>query len=619
MSDLIHLLPDSVANQIAAGEVIQRPASVIKELIENSIDAGAKNIQVIINDAGKTCMQVIDDGIGMSEMDARLAFERHATSKITNAADLFALTTMGFRGEALASIAAVAQVELLTRREEDEVGTRIRIAGSKLEEQEAVATNRGTHFSIKNLFYNVPARRKFLKTDATELSKILNEFERIALVNPEVSFSLYSNDTELFNLPSTTIRQRIVHLFGKKINSELLSVDVDTTLIKVSGFVGKPESSRKRGAHQFFFVNGRYMRHPYFYKAVMEAYTELIPVGDMISYFVYFEIDPATIDVNIHPTKTEIKFENEQAIWQIIAAAIKESLGRFNEVPSIDFDTEGMPEIPAFDESESISIPKVQINTDFNPFKTGSTPSYQRKDIDWEPLYEGVARGSKVNAPSNADFSFDAGLQGEVIESKASPSLYKEEQSHENSSTLLQFKGRFILTSVKSGLMLIDQHRAHVRVLYDKYMHQIQQKKGNSQGVLFPDIIDLPASQAAVLEELKDDFNSVGFELNNLGGGSYAINGIPEGIDGLNPVELVHKMLETAMDKGGDIKSEVHSILALTLAKSAAIVYGQVLNTNEMSSLVDALFACVSPNYTPDGLTVLTTISDADIEKLFSK
>lgn len=619
MSDIIHLLPDSVANQIAAGEVIQRPASVIKELVENAIDAGAKNIQIIINDAGKTCMQVIDDGCGMSEMDARLAFERHATSKITKAADLFALRTMGFRGEALASIAAVAQVELLTKRDEDEIGTRIRIAGSKLEEQEAVATNTGTHFIIKNLFYNIPARRKFLKTDATELSKILNEFERIALVNPAVSFTLFSNETELFNLPATTIRQRIVHLFGKKINQDLLSVDVETTLIKVTGFVGKPESSRKRGAHQFFFVNGRYMRHPYFFKAVMEAYTELIPTGDVVSYFVYFEIDPATIDVNIHPTKTEIKFENEQAIWQIIAAAVKETLGRFNEVPSIDFDTEGMPDIPAFDDSEPVGIPQVHINQDFNPFSTGSTPSYKRKEIDWEPLYDGIARGSKVNAPTTGDFSFDSSLQaGEVIPSKASSTLYQEE-SYEKGSTLLQFKGRFVLTSVKSGLMLIDQHRAHIRVLYDRYMNQIQQKKSSAQGVLFPEIIDLPASQAAVLEELKEDFTAVGFELNNLGGGSYAINGIPEGIEGLDPVELVHKMLETAMEKGGDIKSEVHSILALTLAKSAAIVYGQVLSHNEMGSLVDALFACTSPNYTPDGLAVLSTMLDADIDKLFDR
>ena len=622
MSDIIQLLPDSVANQIAAGEVIQRPASVIKELVENAIDAGAKNIQIIINDAGKTSMQVIDDGCGMSEMDARLAFERHATSKIRQASDLFSLRTMGFRGEALASIAAIAQVELLTKRAEDEVGVCIRMAGSKLEAQEAVATNNGSHFIIKNLFYNVPARRKFLKTDATELNKILNEFEQIALVNPEVAFTLYSNDLELFNLPPATIRQRILHLFGKKLNQELLSLEVDTTLINITGFVGKPESSRKRGAHQFFFVNGRYMRHPYFYKALMEAYQELIPSGDQISYFVYFDIDPATIDVNIHPTKTEIKFENEQAIWQIIAAGVKETLGRFNEVPSIDFDTEGMPDIPTFDDTEPVAVPQVHVNTDFNPFKTGSAPVYKRKELDWEELYAGVSKGSKMNSPSapTADFTTDSSFElGEPLQSKASAGLYEEEQSYEKGSTLLQFKGKYILTSVKSGLMLIDQHRAHVCVLYDKYMNQIQQKKGSSQGVLFPEIIDLPVSQSTILESLKEDFSAVGFELTNLGGGSYAINGIPEGIEGLDPVALVHKMLETAMDKGGDIKSEVHSILALTLAKSAAIVYGQVLSHSEMGSLVDALFACAAPNYTPDGLLVLSTILDENINKLFER
>lgn len=627
MSDIIHLLPDSVANQIAAGEVIQRPASVIKELVENAIDAGAKNIQIIINDAGKTCMQVIDDGKGMSEIDARLAFERHATSKINKATDLFALRTMGFRGEALASIAAVAQVELLTKTDNEELGTRVYISGSKYEGQEAVATNTGSHFIIKNLFYNIPARRRFLKTDATELSKILNEFERIALVNPEVSFSLFSNETELFNLPETQIRQRIIHLFGKKLNQELLSVDVDTTLIKISGYVAKPEASRKRGAHQFFFVNGRYMRHPYFYKAVMEAYEELIPVGDQISYFLYFDVDPATIDVNIHPTKTEIKFENEQAIWQIIAAGVKETLGKFNEVPSIDFDTEGMPDIPAFDDTEPVAIPQVHVNTDFNPFQTNggggsSAPSsYQRKEIDWEPLYAGLERGSKVNTPPPADFTMSNLVESGVVESKASPSLYEEQESknYEKGSTLLQFKGRYILTSVKSGLMIIDQHRAHIRVLYDKFIDQIKQKKGSAQGVLFPEIIDLPASQAAVLESIKEDFAAVGFELTNLGGGSYAINGIPEGIEGLDPVDLVLKMLETAMEKGGDVKEEVQSILSLTLAKSAAIVYGQVLSSEEMSSLVDALFACVSPNYTPDGLSVLSTIMDEEIDKRFER
>ncbi|MGL5262826.1 MAG: DNA mismatch repair endonuclease MutL [Bacteroides sp.] len=627
MSDVIHLLPDSVANQIAAGEVIQRPASVIKELVENSIDAGANNIQIIINDAGKTCMQVIDDGKGMSEVDARMAFERHATSKIKQATDLFSLRTMGFRGEALASIAAVAQVELITKTEQEELGTHIRISGSKLEGQEAIAANRGAQFIVKNLFYNIPARRKFLKTDATELSRILSEFERIALVNEDRSFTLYSNDTELFNLPASLLRQRIIQLFGKKLNQELLSVEVDTTLIKISGFVAKPEASRKRGAHQFFFVNGRYMRHPYFFRAVMEAYKDLIPEGDQISFFLYLEVDPATIDVNIHPTKTEVKFENEQGIWQIIAAAVKETLGKFNEVPSIDFDTAGMPDIPVFDDTEPIAVPKVEVDTSFNPFKSSggaNNASYQRQEVDWEQLYAGIARDSKVNTPPPADFTMSDMVAGEIVESKASqdsPGLYDEEDSrpYEKGSSLLQFKGRYILTSVKSGLMLIDQHRAHVRVLYDKFIGQIKQKKGSAQGVLFPEIIDLPASQAAVLDSILEDFNAVGFELANLGGGSYSINGIPEGIEGLDPVELVHHMLETAMEKGGDVKEEVQSILALTLAKSAAIVYGQVLSSEEMGGLVDALFACVSPNYTPDGLAVLSTIFDEEINKRFDK
>ena len=351
MSDIIRLLPDSVANQIAAGEVIQRPASVIKELVENAIDAGAQHVDVLVVDAGKTSIQVIDDGKGMSETDARLSFERHATSKIREAADLFALHTMGFRGEALASIAAVAQVELRTRMEGEELGTMLTISGSKVEGQEAVSCPKGSSFSVKNLFFNVPARRKFLKSNQTELSNILTEFERIVLVNPEVSFTLHHNGAELFNLPALQLRQRIMGVFGKKINQELLSLDVDTTMVRVSGFVGKPETARKKGARQYFFVNGRYMRHPYFHKAIMDAYEQLVPVGEQVSYFIYFEVNPANIDVNIHPTKTEIKFENEQAIWQILAAAVKETLGKFNAVPSIDFDTEGMPDIPAFDAS----------------------------------------------------------------------------------------------------------------------------------------------------------------------------------------------------------------------------------------------------------------------------
>ena len=639
MNDIIRQLPDSVANQIAAGEVIQRPASVIKELVENAIDAEAQEIHVLVTDAGKTCIQVIDDGKGMSETDARLAFERHATSKIKEASDLFALRTMGFRGEALASIAAVAEVELKTRKPDEELGTRITIAGSKVESQEAVSCAKGSNFSIKNLFFNIPARRKFLKANSTELSNILTEFERIALVHPEVAFYLYSNDSELFNLPVMPLRQRIMAVFGKKLNQQLLSVDVDTTMVKVSGFVAKPETARKKGAHQYFFVNGRYMRHPYFHKAVMDAYEQLIPAGEQISYFIYFDVNPANIDVNIHPTKTEIKFENEQAIWQILSAAVKESLGKFNAVPSIDFDMEGMPDIPAFDQTQPIEPPQVHYDSDFNPFKTSSSygggREYSRPKVDWEGLYDGLERASKMNAPMEEEPLVDETSWSSatavtdmpeeripyVVETEPMPSapLYANGLSTEKGAVHFQFKGRFILTSVKSGLMLIDQHRAHIRVLFEQYMNQIRQKQGMSQGVLFPEIIQLPASEAAVLESIQDDFSAVGFELTSLGGGSYAINGIPSGIEGLNPVELVHNMLHTAMEKGSDVKEEVQSILALTLAKAAAIVYGQVLSNEEMGNLVDNLFACPSPNYTPDGRIVLATIKEEDIEKLFSR
>lgn len=626
MSDIIHLLPDSVANQIAAGEVIQRPASVIKELVENAIDAEACNIHVLVTDAGKTCIQVIDDGKGMSETDARLSFERHATSKIREASDLFALRTMGFRGEALASIAAVAQVELKTRLEAEELGTKLAIAGSKVESQEAVSCPKGSNFSIKNLFFNIPARRKFLKANSTELSNILTEFERIALVHPEVAFSLYSNDSELFNLPVSSLRQRILAVFGKKLNQQLLSVDVNTTMIKISGYVAKPETARKKGAHQYFFVNGRYMRHPYFHKAVMDAYEQLIPIGEQISYFLYFEVDPANIDVNIHPTKTEIKFENEQAIWQIISAAVKESLGKFNAVPSIDFDTEDMPDIPAFEQNLPPEPPRVQYNSDFNPFKTSSSGSgggvagYSRQKVEWEDLYGGLEKASKMNRPvinepeAEPDYFSPAEPEAPAV---VPSTLYANEPIVEKGNLHLQFKGRFILTSVKSGLMLIDQHRAHIRVLFDRYMMQIRQKQGMSQGVLFPEILQLPVSEAAVLQSIMDDLSAVGFELSDLGGGSYAINGIPAGIEGLNPVELVRSMLHTAMEKGNDVKEEVQSILALTLSRAAAIVYGQVLSNEEMVNLVDNLFACVAPNYTPDGKVVLSTIKEEEIEKLF--
>lgn len=625
MSDIIRLLPDSVANQIAAGEVIQRPASVIKELVENAIDAGAQHIDVLVTDAGKSSIQVIDDGKGMSETDARLSFERHATSKIREAADLFALRTMGFRGEALASIAAVAQVELRTCVEGEELGTKLVIAGSKVESQEAISCPKGSNFCVKNLFFNVPARRKFLKSNQTELSNILTEFERIALVNPNVSFTLYHNDAELFNLPAIQLRQRIMGVFGKKINQDLLSLDVDTTMVRISGFVARPESARKKGARQYFFVNGRYMRHPYFHKTIMDAYEHLIPVGEQVSYFIYFDVDPGNIDVNIHPTKTEIKFENEQAIWQILAAAVKETLGKFNAVPSIDFDTEGMPDIPAFESSPYAGIqpPKTTYNPDYNPFNTSAVPpsSYSSKPSrDWEQLYEGLEHHSSAqhiqkSYPDDGDYFTAASMEQPVT-----PTLYdhsEEAAMGEKSSQHYQFKGRFILTSVKSGLMIIDQQRAHIRILYDQYLEQITRRQGASQGMLFPDIVQFPVSEVPVLQEIMEDLSYLGFELTDLGGGSYAINGIPSGIEGLNPVELIQSMVHTAMEKGGKVKEEVQSNLALTLAKAAAIVPGQVLTNEEMNGLVDGLFAVATPNYTPDGKTVLSVLQEDELEKLF--
>jgi DNA mismatch repair protein MutL len=614
MSDIIRLLPDSVANQIAAGEVIQRPASLIKELVENAIDAEAQEVHVLVTDAGKTCVQVIDNGKGMSETDARMAFERHATSKIRVAADLFNLHTMGFRGEALASIAAVAEVELKTRMADEDLGTRLVIAGSKVQSQESIACAKGSSFSVKNLFYNVPARRKFLKSNATELSNIMAEFERIVLVHPDLAFTLHSNGTEVFNLMTSSLRQRILAVFGKRLDQQLLPVEVDTSLIRIMGFVSKPEFAHKKGNHQFFFVNGRYMRHPYFHKAVMEAYEQLIPAGEQVSYFLYFEVDPANIDVNIHPTKAEIKFENEQSIWQILAAAVKESLGKFNAIPSIDFDMSDMPDdLPVFNPANrQAAPPKVHVNPHYNPFE-GQDNEYRRQSADeqWEKLYQGLyLSGETVRPPVEDVFA-------EVPQTPEQEDKGLLLEVKERASSLMQYKGRYILTSVKSGLMLIDQHRAHVRVLFEQYMNQVKQEKSASQGLLFPEMVQLAPSEAAMLESILVDLSAVGFELTSLGGGSYAINGVPAGIEGLNPVELVHSMVNTALEKGSDVKEEVQQTIALTLAQAAAIVYGQVLTAEEMTDLVDRLFALSTPAYTPDGHPVIATVSDDEIGNMF--
>ena len=609
MSDIIQLLPDSVANQIAAGEVIQRPASVIKELVENAVDAGAKNINVLVVDAGRTSIQVIDDGCGMSETDARLSFERHATSKIREASDLFALHTMGFRGEALASIAAVAQVELKTRTKDDEVGTSLTISGSKFMGQEPVSCPVGSNFNIENLFFNVPARRKFLKSNQTELNNIITAFERIVLVYPQISFTLHSNNVELMNLRAGNLRQRIIDVFGKRLNQNLLSVGVETSLCKIKGFVGKPESARKKAPHQYFFVNGRYMKHPYFNKAVMTAFDRLIMVGEQVPYFIYFEVNPEDIDVNIHPTKTEIKFENEQEIWQILSAAVKDAVGKFNDVPSIDFDTQGCPDIPVFNPNTGTAAPKLDFNPQYNPFKetpsSSARPSMpaQPSADGWEQLYSGLETQQQPQEPAMFDLP-EADEPEETVNAERSPSHY-------------QYKGTYIMTSVKSGLMIIDQHRAHVRILYERYLHQFEKRASLSQSVAFPEVVQFAAADTVKLQAVLPEMEQMGFELTDLGAGSYSITAVPVGLDGLNMVKLVEEMVSTALGESTSVVEDINKSLALTLARNAAIPAGQALSNKEMEDIVDKLFTCSNVNYTPDGKTILCILRQQEIEHLF--
>ena len=598
MSDIIQLLPDSVANQIAAGEVIQRPASVIKELVENAVDAGAKTINVLVVDAGRTMIQVIDDGKGMSDTDARLAFERHATSKIKKAADLFDLHTMGFRGEALASIAAVAQVELRTRMADREIGTLLTLEGTRVTGQEPVACPVGSNFKIENLFYNVPARRKFLKSNSTELNNIMTAFERIALVYPEISFTMHSNGLEVMNLHAGTLRQRIVDVFGKRLNHDLLPIEVETSLCSITGFVGKPESAKKKGVQQYFFVNGRYMKHPYFHKSVMNTYERMIPVGMQVPYFIYFTVPAGDIDVNIHPTKTEIKFENEQAIWQILTAAVNDSIGKFCEIPSIDFDTEGQPEIPLFDPSYNIAPPKPQYNPTYNPFETTSTVEHKDKVIDqWEELYKGL----------HTEETFP-----QVVQSKIGNPIEDRSPSH------YQYKGKYIMTAVKSGLMIIDQNRADIRIRYERFMNQMEQEVSRTQKVLFPEVVQFAPSAKVMVVKLLPYLQKVGFDLTDLGGNSFSVNGVPAGLEDINSVSLLQEIVADATEKGCTSATDIHSTLALGMARRSAVTYGEVLGNEEMETLVNDLFASSNVNYTPDGKAILSILPQRDIEQLLN-
>ena len=628
MSDIIHLLPDSIANQIAAGEVIQRPASVVKELVENAIDAGASQIQILIKDAGKTLIQVIDNGKGMSETDARMAFERHATSKISKADDLFSLHTMGFRGEALASIAAVAQVELRTRQKGADLGTRLEIFGSQLQHIEEDACPEGSIFSVKNLFYNVPARRKFLKTNDTEFRNIITEFERIALVNPSISMSLYHNDTEILNLPESGLRQRIVNVYGKNLNQKLLSVEAESSLVSINGFVGKPETAKKRGALQYFFVNGRFMKHPYFHKAVMQAYDQLIPAGEMPSYFIYFNLDPSTIDVNIHPTKTEIKFENEQPIWQILLAAVRETLAKSSAIPTIDFDVEGAIDIPVYNPEKKISgneSPKVQIRSEYNPFKREATPSDTRPSFDWTELYQSFEADRSAVLPDEEVVEKKIGsaipIEKEITEKPVQPAeekvLFANTSVQPVAKPCFQYKNRYLVTTLKSGMAIIDQHRAHLQILFEQYQKSIRQQKAASQQMLFPAIVDFTPAEETILPLLLEDLSYSGFDLSNLGGGSYSINGIPDGMEGVDCVTLLKDIVAKAIDTGCKGNEEIGDMIAFSMASAQAIPVGKVLSSEEMDHLLASLFLCSNMNLTPDGKTILSMLTDDELENRF--
>lgn len=663
MSDIIHLLPDSVANQIAAGEVIQRPASMIKELVENALDAGATHIQVVVEDAGKTLVQVIDNGCGMSETDARMAFERHATSKIQQATDLFALRTMGFRGEALASIAAVAQVELRTRQKGQDLGTCINIEGSKVTKQELVSCPVGANFAVRNLFFNIPARRKFLKSNQTELSNIMAEFERIALAHPDVAFTLQSGSSIALDLVGGNFRQRIVGIFGRRIDKQLVPIEVKTTLANISGFVGMPTAARRKNAHQYLFVNGRFMRHPYFAKAILTAYERLIPEGQQVPFFIKFEVDPARIDVNIHPTKTEIKFEDDSAIFQILLAAVRESLGKYGAVPAIDFNTEARPDIPTFNatggESVNIAPPQIHINTSFNPFDTtpappthneqgatvdksstsftsSYTPPRPHSTIDWQRIYENTQKSfqSETNPSSQ---SINTKQDDEIeIESRYEdndvplPSHFAPLPTPEETPTLLykelpdtgkiawnekkdsdfyQYQGRYIITALPMGMALIDQHRAHIRILYERYQQQLLQHKSASQKLLFPETLTLSPSEGVILNQILPQLKDIGFDINNDEKGNFILTGVPIQTEGIAPTALINSILADALTGQANAADTMGHTISLAMARKVALPYGQLLNTQEMSTLLEQLFNSSTPNLTPDGTLIMTILN----------
>ena len=602
MENKVKVLSQQVASQIAAGEVVNRPASVVKELVENAVDAGADSIKILLTDAGRTSIQVIDNGCGMTPDDARTAFERHATSKIRESDDLFSLTTFGFRGEALPSIAAVAEVQLRTRTASSDTGTSLTVKASEIELEEPCVCPVGSSFTVRNLFYNVPARRKFLKSNQTEYGHILNEIERVALAHPEVAVELTNQGEQVLSLPASAIKQRIVNLFGRKMNEALLPVEVETSVVKVSGFCSNLDNVKGRGAKQFFFVNGRFMRHPYFHKAVMSAYEGLVPEGDQPSYFLFLNVPPDTIDVNIHPTKTEIKFQDEQVIWKILMAAVKETVGRFEEMPTIDFNTADMPDIPIYDASRPVTQPKVSYNPDFNPFAGSRSESAQTRTNreNWSKLYGDVIE-RKVN-------------DGGIPFTPMSETFVKPE---EEQLKPYQYADRYILVPQEQGLMIIDQHRAHVRVLFERFMADARNRNAASQGLLFPEMFQLSATDAATFAELKPRFAALGFDLSDMGRGAIAVQGVPSGMEGQDYERLITDMIADLRINPTQEEERQLESMALAMARKAAIPAGRHLSENEMQELVRTLKSCSMASRTPDGKTVYVIKTDQEISKWF--
>ena len=620
MSDIIQLLPDSVANQIAAGEVVQRPASAVKELLENAIDAGANKVQLILKDAGKALIQVIDNGCGMSVTDARMCFERHATSKVRKAEDLFAIRTMGFRGEAMASIAAIAQVEMKTRRHEDELGTLIEIEGSSVIKQEPVATSPGTSICIKNLFYNTPARRNFLKSNPVEMRHILDEFQRVTLANPSIAFSLHHDGQEIYRLPASSLKQRIVHLLGNNYKERLIPVEEETTIINLKGYIGKPEFAKKTRGEQFFFVNNRFIKDAYLNHAVNKAYQELLSEENFPLYVLFIDIDPAKIDVNVHPTKTEIKYLEEKSIYAIIHSAVKRSLGKFNISPTIDFDQEtGFSGMITHKAPEDIVPPTISFNPDFNPFS-------QEK-----PVTSSYASFSKSYGGSGGNMSPSTKNWGSLYEianhaqpEQASMDLPVEERDGEfvpQQKQLMQLHNRYIISQIKSGLMVIDQQAAHERILYERFIIHLEDRKGASQQSLFPQTVTLSPNDYELAKSLLEDIKSLGFEVREFGKNTLVIEGIPVdlGSTNINETQLFEHLIEGFKNSQQELKLDKRDALARSLARNSAIKNGTALGQDEMNMLIEQLFACKTPNFSISGKPVIQTIGLLELDKKFDK